>query len=184
MRDLLDRGGLGRPRDARTSSRRGGPRSRDALRGGGGDRARCRRCRRRSVVRRARTREIDASRRAPPLARVDSGRGDAVVSAGGSGFARPGRSSAAAMRERPDEVVDRRTASPPSPRSAPGSEIALRASCGADLEALPPSTLRVAGIARVPVRRRPASSTAGGTLEALDGGVRRRRRRRGRPASW
>jgi putative ABC transport system permease protein len=64
-----------------------------------------------------------------------------------------------------DEVViDERIAS--EFMLEPGSTITLRASCVADLEALPPTRLKVAGVAEFPFQTT-NESTTGGTLDAL-----------------
>jgi putative ABC transport system permease protein len=68
--------------------------------------------------------------------------------------------------ERRDEVViDQQIAS--EFELEPGGEITIRASCTADLEALPPTRLAVAGIAEFPFQTT-NESTIGGTLEALE----------------
>jgi len=67
--------------------------------------------------------------------------------------------------EQPDEVVvDEQIASESA--VGPGSEITMRASCVADLEALPTTRLKVVGIAEFPFQTT-NESTAGGTLDAL-----------------
>jgi putative ABC transport system permease protein len=67
--------------------------------------------------------------------------------------------------EGPDEVViDERIAS--ESRLEPGSEIIMRASCVADLEALPATRLKVVGVAEFPFQTT-NESTTGGTLDAL-----------------
>jgi putative ABC transport system permease protein len=67
--------------------------------------------------------------------------------------------------EHPDEiVVDEQIASDAA--VAPGSEITIRASCVADLEALPEMRLKVVGVAEFPFQTS-NESTAGGTLDAL-----------------
>jgi putative ABC transport system permease protein len=65
----------------------------------------------------------------------------------------------------PDEVViDERIAS--ETRIEPGNVITMRASCVADLEALPATRLRVVGVAEFPFQTT-SESTVGGTLDAL-----------------
>jgi ABC-type lipoprotein release transport system permease subunit len=67
--------------------------------------------------------------------------------------------------EGPDEiVVDERLASQTG--AGPGGEIIVRASCVADLEALPATRLTIAGIAEFPFQTT-SDSTIGGTLAAL-----------------
>ena len=78
----------------------------------------------------------------------------------------------------PNEVViDEKIAS--ESRLEPGSDITMRASCVADLEALPATRLTVVGIAEFPFQTT-NESTTGGTLDALKtacGGNPRQRRR-------
>jgi putative ABC transport system permease protein len=67
--------------------------------------------------------------------------------------------------EKPDEVVvDEQIAT--QARLQPGSSLTIRASCVADLEALPATQLTVVGIAEFPFQTT-SESTAGGTLDAL-----------------
>jgi putative ABC transport system permease protein len=68
--------------------------------------------------------------------------------------------------ERPDEVViDQSIAAQTG--LGPGDAMTIRASCAADLEALPATRLTVAGIAEFPFQMT-NESTAGGTLDALE----------------
>jgi putative ABC transport system permease protein len=67
--------------------------------------------------------------------------------------------------ERADEVViDEKIAS--ESQLEPGGEITMRASCVADLEALPPTRLRVVGVAEFPFQTT-NENTTGGTFDAL-----------------
>jgi putative ABC transport system permease protein len=67
--------------------------------------------------------------------------------------------------ERPDEVVIDEKIASESPLE-PGGEITMRASCVGDLEALPPTRLKVVGVAEFPFQTT-NENTTGGTLDAL-----------------
>jgi len=66
---------------------------------------------------------------------------------------------------RNEVVIDEKIAS--ESRIEPGGEITLRASCIADLEALPATRLRVVGVAEFPFQTT-NESTIGGTFDALE----------------
>jgi putative ABC transport system permease protein len=65
----------------------------------------------------------------------------------------------------PDEIVVNETIAE-TMGLEPGSELTLRASCVADIEALPPTRARVVGVATFPFEAT-SENTVGGTIEAL-----------------
>ena len=101
----------------------------------------------------------------PPLRASFQGVTTRSSAPGGSSLRAPWTILRGRDAERPDEVViDERLAAESA--LAPGSEIVVRASCAADLDALPAVRLNVTGVAEFPFQAT-AESTTGGTLEAL-----------------
>jgi putative ABC transport system permease protein len=115
------------------------------------------------VIRGARA-EIDRAS-GEPLKASFQGVAARSIDPGGSRLRAPWTILRGRDAEAPDEVViDEHIAS--ESRLEPGSEITLRASCVADLEALPATRMKVVGVAEFPFQTT-NESTTGGTLDGL-----------------